>query len=47
MMPIKKQPKVFMNHIVIHPDQKPVRPVVKPVLITATVPRNPYGIKFN
>ncbi len=48
-MPIKKESKnkVFMNHVVIYPDQKPVRPVMKPVVIPATTPRNPYGIKFH
>lgn len=47
-MPIKKQQpnKVFMNHVVIHPDQKPVRPVPKPVVLTSRVPQNPYSIKF-
>lgn len=46
-MPIKKQTgKVFMNHVVIHADQKPVRPVPKQVVITARIPRNPFNIKF-
>lgn len=47
MPPVKNQPKVFMNHVVVYPDQKPVRPVMKPVIITANNPRNPFGIKFH
>jgi hypothetical protein len=44
-MPIKKQPKVFMNHIVIHPDQKPVAPWREARGYNHLSPT--YGIKFN
>ncbi len=47
-MPSKKihRPFIFMNHQVIHPDQKPIKPIMRPVVISGLVPRNPYNVKF-
>lgn len=46
-MPTKKQiPKVFMNHVVITGEQKPVKPLLKPVLITSDRFKMPKGVRF-
>ncbi len=49
-MPSKKiyRPQfVFMNNRVIHPEQKNVRPVMKPVIIAERhANRNPLGVRF-
>lgn len=45
-MPPKKnhRPFLFMNHKVISPEQKPVRPVMRPIVLVR--PSKPTGLKF-
>ena len=38
---------LFMNHKVINGDPKPVRPVMRPVVISGAVHRNPLNVKFH
>lgn len=47
-MPSKKIPSqfVFMNHKVISGDPKPVRPVMRPIVISGAVHKNPLNVKF-
>lgn len=47
-MPIKKTPqnKVFMNHVVINGEQKPIKPVMRPVIIPDNRIRKNINIKY-
>lgn len=42
-----KQKFVFMNHKVISGDPKPVRPVMRPIVISGAVHRIPLNVKFH